>query len=238
MASAFLNAGLLPFNTPGLLPMPPCPEVPDARVCNLSPLTGEYTMTARNQDHAVAGRGAQLDGGKLARRAHEGDQDAFWQLAQRHSSSVYRIAAALVGPGPEAEDAAQDALVRAFESIRRYDPQRPFGPWLRGVAVKVAQQHRRRLARQSRRRAGPSEAEPGPAAEAKDPDHTALLKALGRLDDAHRIPLTLFYIEDATVAEVAETLGMRPGTVRVRLHRGREKLRRSLSREEGSDPGS
>ena len=176
-----------------------------------------------------------MDGGKLARRAHEGDKDAFWQLAQRHSRSVYRIAAALVGPGPEAEDAAQDALIRAFESIRRYDPKRPFGPWLRGVAVNVAQQHRRRLARQGKRQAG--QAETVAEAEAKDRDHAALLRALERLRDAYRMPLTLFYIEDATVAEVADALGMKPGTVRVRLHRGREKLRQLLAEEEGSDPG-
>ena len=114
-------------------------------------------MVARGECHVAPGagdrkRGVGLGDGELPQRAGAGDAEAFWQLAERHQRPVYRIVAALIGPGPEAEDAAQETLVRAFHSLSRYDPERPFGPWLRGIAVNVSLQHRRRLAR---RRRGP-----------------------------------------------------------------------------------
>ena len=172
------------------------------------------------------------DDQRLAQLARAGDAEAFGKLVEHHHLPIYRLATALLGSGADAEDAAQETFIRACESLRRYDPRRPFAPWLRGIAVKVCQQHQRSRARQARRQAPLSEAGMEPAAGADtepSPMAQAALEALATLEDSYRLPLTLFYLEQASVGEVAEALGLSAGAVRVRLHRGREKLRQLLS---------
>jgi len=173
----------------------------------------------------------------LARLAHTGDTEAFDELVRRHLSGIYRLCAGMLGGGDDAEDAAQETFVRAWQSLKRYDTSRPFGPWLRGIAVKVCQQGLRRRSGELQRLA------PLTGREADDtpdpiPDSSPLAEevmvALGDLDDNYRVPLVLFYLQDASVAEVAQTLGISPGATRVRLHRGREMLRTTLQ-DRGSD---
>lgn len=178
------------------------------------------------------------DDQRLAQLALAGDADAFGELIERHHGAIYRLAAALLGNSAEAEDAAQETFVRAYESLRRYDARRAFGPWLRGIAVNVCQQQQRSRARRERHQATAAEARGEQVAqEASEPSPMAqaALAALAELEDTYRLPLTLFYLEQASVGEVAEALGLSPGAVRVRLHRGREKLRRVLADRESAE---
>lgn len=181
--------------------------------------------------------GTRLDDERLAHLACGGDRDAFWQLVERHHPAIYRLTTALLGAGAQAEDAAQEVFVRAYDSLGRYDPERPFGPWLRGIAVNVCRQYGHRGARHQARQVPLSEAEANPTGAEPRPGPGAALEALAELDEIYRVPLALFYVEDASVDEVAEALGLSPGAVRVRLHRGREKLRQILMERKlsGSD---
>ena len=178
-----------------------------------------------------------LDESLLARMARAGDGEAFDELLERNLSGIYRLCAGMLGGGADAEDAAQESFVRAFESLRRYDPSRPFGPWLRGIAVKVCQQCLRKRSGDLRRTTPLTGREADEVADEVEPDSPladAALEALSGLDENYRLPLTLFYLGDASVAEVARTLGISPGATRVRLHRGREMLREMLHGQ-GSD---
>ena len=172
----------------------------------------------------------------LARLAHNGDTEAFDELVRRNLSGIYRLCAGMLGGGDDAEDAAQETFVRAWQSLKRFDTERPFGPWLRGIAVKVCQQGLRKRSADLQRLTPLSgrEADDTPDM-VEDPSPLAdeALEALGDLDDNYRVPLILFYLYDASVAEVAETLGISPGATRVRLHRGREMLREALQEHEG-----
>jgi RNA polymerase sigma factor (sigma-70 family) len=190
------------------------------------------------RDRAARRRADSRDDPRLARLAAAGDGSAFWELAEAHYDAVYRLARALLGDGPQAQDAAQEAVLRAHEGTGRYDPERAFGPWLRGIAVNVCREHMRRRGRRRAAEASLADvAEVPVGAEHQDPPDR-VLQALMELEETYRVPLALFYIEDATVGEVAEALGLSEGAVRVRLHRGREKLREIITRERTGEADS
>ncbi|MGC9316507.1 MAG: RNA polymerase sigma factor [Armatimonadota bacterium] len=176
--------------------------------------------------------GEQVPDAELARLAQAGEGDAFNELIQRHHRTVYRLCWVLLTDRSDAEDATQETFVRTYQSLERYDPDRTFGPWLRGIAVKVCLQHLRRRGRRNYRQTS-LEARPMELAAPENPEPSALadraVKALAELSDTYRLPLALFYLREASVADVAAALDISPGAARVRLHRGREKLREMLT---------
>ncbi len=193
---------------------------------------------SEREERQAEGTMARFDDAHLAQLARTGDAGAFGELVRRHHRGVYRLAAAILGNRSEAEDAAQESFVRTYESLERYDSTRAFRPWLRGIVVKVCRQQQRRWARRYGQQAPLVEARGEPMAdEAAEPSMMlpAVLAALAKLDDNYRLPLILFYLEQASVGEVAETLELSVGTARVRLHRGREKLRQMLADHEAGE---
>ncbi len=190
---------------------------------------------------------------ELATRSQAGQHKAFETLIARHQDAVYGLARCLLDNEEDALDAAQEAIVRAYESLGRYDSRRPFGPWLRGIAVHVCRDVRRRLRRRrvqavdlsregvaeaaasvpSRSTGPPKEPTAGWPRPERGANGTELLQETVRdilrlIPDNYRAPLVLFYLQEASVKEIADTLGLRAGTVRVRLHRAREMMRHHL----------
>ena len=179
-------------------------------------------------------RRATADGGPdvadrhLALLAVGGDGAAFDLLIERHLSSIQRLCWSMLCSRSDAEDAAQETFVRAYRCLGRFDTNRAFGPWLRGIATKVCLQMLRKRRRHSGREVSLDESFREPAAPEPDelsPLATAAVRALATLSETYRVPLALFYLEDASVAEVAEALDITEGAARVRLHRGREQIR-------------
>lgn len=132
-------------------------------------------------------------------------------------------AAHVLGRGPSAEDAAQEALLRAWR--RRAGCRTPDdpGPWMRAIA-------RREALRLAGRRT--DLADTLPDAGAVDPDPTLaidVLRAVAQLDPAQAQVVALRYWRDLTQAEVAQRLGIPSGTARIRLHRARARLRERLA---------
>src|SRR5437660_5465016 len=78
----------------------------------------------------------------LVARAREGDSGAFADLCERHRERVWRVIAS-VAHGPEVEDLAQEAILRAFTSIRKFRGDAPFGAWLCRIALNIAHDHLR-----------------------------------------------------------------------------------------------
>jgi len=169
---------------------------------------------------------------ELAARSQAGQQAAFEALLARHYDSMYGLARYLLENPEDALDAVQESCVRAYESLSRYDRDRPFGPWLRGIVVHVCRDHGRRLRRRRVRAADVEQPDP-PLAQARSLEGTELVQqavrdALRTVPEGYRVPLVLFYLQEASVREIADTLGLRSGTVRVRLHRAREMMRKRL----------
>src|SRR5258705_6465643 len=71
----------------------------------------------------------------LAEQSRGGDPAAFGELVRRYQTSVYNVCYRLLGERRAAQDLAQEAFIRAYERLRTYDVERPFGPWMRRVAA-------------------------------------------------------------------------------------------------------
>lgn len=167
-------------------------------------------------------------------REHHIAEAAFGALVDRHGPIVHRVCLDVLGSSHEAEDAAQAVflvLARQARSIRKPDS---LGPWLHGVALRVARRARKDAAR--RRVAERNKAkimrqreieETGP-----EPmmDYTELHEEIDRLPDKYRRPIILCYMQGQTQVQAARTLNWPLGTVQIRLHRGRERLRSRLTR--------
>jgi RNA polymerase sigma factor (sigma-70 family) len=160
------------------------------------------------------------------------EEAAFAALLQRHGGMVLGVCRRVLRDAHDAEDACQATflvLARKAPSIRRRDS---LGSWLHGVAVRVARNLRRSIARQ-RRHAGPVADVPQPDAAAEltwREVREALDEELQRLAGHFRGPLVLCCLEGLSRDEAAQQLGVSPGTLKGRLERARDLLRARLSR--------
>ncbi len=179
----------------------------------------------------AGGAGAVGDEPALVARALAGDQEALGLLVVRYAGSVRRVTRAILGDADDADDAAQDGLLLALVKLDQHDRTRPFGPWLlRIVANAAIDRRRRRRVRQAvaldDNLAGGS---PLPDAEAERRALGERLRtALSELPERYRTALVLFDVEGYSHAEIAEILGVAPGTVRSAVFHARRRLRQQL----------
>ncbi len=139
---------------------------------------------------------------------------------------------ALTGELAEAEDAVQEAFVRAMGRQREFAKLDNPEAWLRTVALNQLRNRWRRADRARRLRPKV----PGPTAVGEiGADHVALVEALGKLDLPHRTVVVLHYLADRSIRDVSEELGIPEGTVKTRLARSRELLAPLLSEPEEAD---
>jgi RNA polymerase sigma factor (sigma-70 family) len=158
-----------------------------------------------------------------------------WEAVVRdHSARVYRLAYRLTGNTHDAEDLTQEVFVRVFRSLDTYTPG-TFEGWLHRITTNLFLDMARRrqrirfegLAEETEARLGGSEPTPAEAFDDRhlDGDIHAALKALA---PEYRAAVILCDIEGLSYEEIAETLGVKLGTVRSRIHRGRAQLRQAL----------
>ncbi len=180
---------------------------------------------------------------ELVTRARTGDAAAQTELAERHRQAMFFLALQLMGNRDDAMDVAQEALLRFFKTLHRFDCRRPVRPWLfQIVRNRVVDLYRRnRVRRHDSLDATDPE---GHAAielidTTVDPERDAarselrvrILQALSELSSIQREILVLRDYQDLSYAEIAETLGIPIGTVMSRLHGARKRLRRTLQGE-------
>lgn len=142
-------------------------------------------------------------------------------------------------PGDDREDAAQKALIRAFESIDSYDADRPFLPWLKTIAFRTASDHMRQLRAQREREQLAGEDPPEPM-DPKAPNEEQMIRrhdaprlldeCLAALSDERREVFVMGEIEDLPTEQIADVTGTNVNTVRSRLARAREDFEAALKR--------
>jgi RNA polymerase sigma factor (sigma-70 family) len=192
------------------------------------------------QDESVEGR--PLDDAELVERARRGDVDAYEELVQRYQGLANRVAFLVTRDGAEAEDAAQEAFVKAYYALGRFRSGASFKPWLLKIVTNEARNRRR----SSGRRAGlvlraaegrPSgDAAPSPEGVALDAEkRTALLQALETLPETDRLVVMYRYFLELSEAEMATALGCAKGTVKSRLSRALVRLRGAMPAEVAHD---
>jgi RNA polymerase sigma-70 factor (ECF subfamily) len=165
----------------------------------------------------------------------------FAALFDRHAPRIHRYLARRVGQ-QIADDLVAETFLAAFSKRRRYDlSHHDASPWLYGIATNLVGQHRREEARQYRiRQAAPPEPEqPGhaervAAAVTAQAMRTLLAAALAELAPPDRDVLLLIAWEQLTYTETARAVGVPVGTVRSRLHRARQQVRRILAGTEAA----
>ena len=167
--------------------------------------------------------------------ARRGDLDAFERLVRRYQGDVWRLCFHLLHDEGLADDATQNAFVRAFRFLRRYRGESKFSTWLFTIARNCVVDELRRASRQDRiaRRADAER-------QRSHPDHTVRIEvreALAELPGTLREPVVLIDMFGMSYREVAEMLAVPEGTVKSRVHRARELLAAALRPEPGEGTG-
>jgi RNA polymerase sigma-70 factor (ECF subfamily) len=160
--------------------------------------------------------------------------DAFRRLAQVHLDSSYRLACAILGNPAEAEDATHDAFVMAWQQWPNLRNPLLFERWFDRILVNTCRNRLRRTTRfQMRDLAEEHDLQrPDPAIAAVDDRHL-VGSAIRRLGPDDRVVLALRFYRDLSVDEIAGRLGIRPGTVKSRLHYAMRRMHDALD-----DPGT
>ena len=176
---------------------------------------------------------------RLAGASPADGRDATVALVDEHYDYLVRLAASILGDTHEGQDAAQETLLAALKAWGQFRGQAAVRTWLYRIAVNVCRRRlRQRRVRTLLTRLWQQDQPALPASESAE--HTAsrseadgqLWAAVNALNDKHRLPLILHYLDNLTAPEIAHVLAISEGTVYSRLHYARQKLRRRLSREE------
>jgi RNA polymerase sigma-70 factor (ECF subfamily) len=179
--------------------------------------------------------GRPLEDVELVERAQDGDVAAYAELVDRYREVAFRTAWLITRSAAEAEDAAQEAFVKAFYALDRFRRGEAFRPWVLRIVANEAKNRRRSAARRERlalraeRERGPGDAAPSPeAASLAREDRERLMAALERLPERDRQVVVYRYLLELSEAETASVLGVRPGTVKSRLSRALGRLRTAM----------
>ncbi len=175
----------------------------------------------------------------LVERARRGDLRAYEDLVEEYQTIAFRTAYLITGSAADAEEAAQDAFVRAHAALGRFRPGAPFRPWLLTIVANEARNRRRSARRRAELVLRAAEAPPtgaaAPAPEAallQSEERRELLALVNGLSDDERLVIGCRYFLGFSELETAAVIGRRPGTVKSRSARA---LARLSERMGGSD---
>jgi len=183
---------------------------------------------------------------ELVQLARAGVGSAFRAIIQRNNRRLFRVARSILKDDSEAEDVVQEVYARAFEHISEFRGDSTLATWLTRIAINEAQGRLRRqrpavdLAMIESEQKGMSEVISFPLASSNaDPERVAaqrevrrlMERAIDELPDAFRVVFVMRLVEEMSVEETASFLGLREETVKTRLHRARNLLRRALDEQ-------
>lgn len=178
---------------------------------------------------------------KRIKQVKNGDQNAFAEIVELYKDKVYQICYRMLGNQHEAEDIAQEAFIRAYVNIHSYDMKRKFSTWLFRIATNLSIDRIRKkkpdyyldaevagtegLTMYSQIAAD----DPLPETEVETLELQDMIQQeILRLPEKYRAVIVLKYIEDLSLKEISDILDLPIGTVKTRIHRGREALRTKL----------
>lgn len=176
--------------------------------------------------------------GELVERARRGDVAAYEEIVERYREPVFRAAYLVTRSSADAQEAAQDAFVKAYGALGRFRPGSPLKPWLLRIAVNEslnrvrAAARRDALAVRAAAERPPEDADQSPeAALLAAEQRRELLDAIERLREEDRLAIACRYFLDLSEREAAQVLGWRRGTLKSRLSRALVRLREQLDEE-------
>ena len=170
--------------------------------------------------------------------ARRGDPSAFESLVRSVQRPVYGLALRLLGNEAEASEVSQEAFLRAYQNLHKYDESRPFDLWMMAITRNLCLDLLRRRTKVKTQELEPmKDFLPNGEVSLEDgaiarQERQSLEAALATLSADDREVLALYYVQKRTTKEIAQVLGCAPGTIMARLFRAREKLRKQMSPEE------
>lgn len=178
---------------------------------------------------------------KLVERAKTGDNRAFEELMYMYKDKIYYLAYRMLGNSQEAEDIGQETFLRVYTNLHRYDDQHKFSTWIYRIATNLC------IDRIRKKKANYSLDDYRNEEEGMDwystiPDDNktpeeeviyleeqdTIQRALLKLPPKYRVIMSLKYVQDLSVQEISDIVNLSTATVKTRLHRGREYLRKQL----------
>jgi RNA polymerase sigma-70 factor (ECF subfamily) len=174
------------------------------------------------------------DDARLILKLQSGDLEALGLLYDRHRLPVFRTALAITHDQDAAEDILQECFLRLHTYVHRVDTSLPLSPWLYRITVNLSYTW---VTRRNKWRApledfvdqliGPAKYNPEPEAERRD-EMRLMQRAIDSLPFSQRVVVVLYYLNDLSLQEISDILGVPVGTVKSRLHYGRENMRRQM----------
>ena len=178
----------------------------------------------------------------VVERVRAGDTAAYENLMRRHNQRLFRVARSILQDDGDAQDAVQEAYVRAYFQLDRYTPAPSFGAWLTRIAVNEALMSKRR--QRNRHPAGAygpegstsfPERRDGPAETMERGQLGAFIeRAIDRLPQEFRTVFMLRAVQELSVQETAESLSLPENTVKTRFHRARKLMQQMLEKDLGA----
>lgn len=197
-------------------------------------ISARDTLTATAAPHAAVGPDPSAK--DLARDAQAGSLRAFTRLVESHERRVFAFLARRTRSSADAEEMTQETFLRAWKSLPRYDPNRPFATWLFTIAARIATDA---LRHQIVAREQPLPDDPREQGADRDADrrlgNEAWIAAGEVLNERQHVAIWLRYVENMQPADIAQVLGVTGPTARIILHRARRAIAKSLA-ERGLTP--
>jgi RNA polymerase sigma-70 factor (ECF subfamily) len=224
--------------------LPPGRRISAARAPpSLFPIYSESTV--------VKGKAGTVDDSTLVGKCLRGDSRSYGQLVDKYSGRILNLGYAMLGSRQDAEDVAQEAFVRAFKSLPRFEKRARFSSWLYQIALNLCRDRLKSRARHARTAdeevldgmegGGGQQA---PRVMMREELSRKMADAINRLPVLYREAFVLRHLQGVDYAEIGGITGVPPDTVRVRAYRAREMLRELLSpdvdtfwREKGAKDG-
>lgn len=170
---------------------------------------------------------------KLINRIREGDQEAFATLYNQYADYALRVGLAVTKNMANSADAVQETFIRVYRNIDKFDIEKSFKPWFYRILINEC----RRIMYSSGDTLSMDEQieNSGQLSEEdqyKFQDYEGLYKAIQELDEINRVPIILKYLQDFSEKEISEILDLNLNTVKSRLYKGRQKLKKVLEDSE------
>ncbi|WP_051533720.1 sigma-70 family RNA polymerase sigma factor [Desulfitibacter alkalitolerans] len=176
----------------------------------------------------------------LVSKTLQGDKNAFCELIRRYEKQIYSLAYRLTNNLEDAQDLAQEAFSKIYLVLEKYDPGRPFFPWMYKVANNVIYSHLRSQRNKHQEISLDKVIDFSPLIPNRDthPEEYStsretqrlVQQAIAELPEKYRVPLVLKYLEDLSYKSIGEILDLPVTTIETRLYRGKILLQKRLNK--------
>ncbi len=184
--------------------------------------------------------GKNTDDISLINKFKEGDKASFGDIVLKYQDRIYNLCRNILSSAHDAEDAAQDTFIKAYQNLNNFRPEASFYTWLYRIAVNTCLDYRKRPFFESLFRSSTEDEAPfrEPASEEPSPEKLyetkqlglVLRKSLAKLSPKLRVVIILKEIEGLSYEEIAEVLDVSIGTVKSRISRAREELKKLMKK--------